>query len=214
MTATIDVIIPTIQGREASLERCISSYRRTSSVELNVIVVNDSRTCGWGWQQGLAAARAPYILLACDDQEAVSLKWADKCIETVTVGKLPCPRVWRSDGSVQSNGGDMKQMHHLNPRPQKDGSHVDYTTIPFMSAKQADEIGMLDVHYASDVWVSYRGRQLGYPTVLRHGFDVMHHGELVGRGAGMSQVARDEMDCKTVFSELERVGRDPEPAEA
>jgi hypothetical protein len=214
VSAVIDVVVPTIEGREASLERCISSLRRTSSVELNVIVVNESRTCGWGWRQGLVASRADYILLACDDQEAASAEWAEKCIETVDAGRLPCPRVWRPDGSIESNGGDMKLMHHVNPRPQKDGTEVDYTTIPFMSSEQAEQIGMIDVHYASDVWVSYRGRQFGYPTVLRHGFDVIHHGEQVGRGAGMSQIARDEMDCKTMAAELERVGKNPQPIKA
>lgn len=204
MAAVIDVVIPTVLGREESLERCVDSYQRTSSVELNIIIVPESRTCGWGWLQGLAAMRAPYVLLACDDQEAVNLRWADKCIETADEDQLPCPRVWNSDGSVQSNGGDMKLLHHLNPRPQKDGRPVDYTTVPFMSAKQAEAIGMLPVHYASDVWVSYRGRQLGYPTVLRHGFDIIHHREDVGRGAGMTVLERDALDTKTVFSELEK----------
>ena len=66
---------------------------------------------------------------------------------------------------------------------------------------------MLDVHYASDVWVSYRGRQLGYETVLRHGFDVRHWHEQPGRGAGMSQNERDAMDVATMQRELEKVAQ-------
>jgi hypothetical protein len=205
VSAVVDIVIPTIEGREASLERCVASYRRTASVEVNPIVVSESKTCGWGWQQGLAARRAPYVLLACDDQEAISERWADVCIATAEAGMLPCPRVWFADGSLESNGGDMEMLNHVNPRPQKDGTSVGYTTVPFMSAEQAEAIGMLDVHYAGDVWVSYRGRQLGYETVLRHGFDLVHHRVEHGRGAGMTVVERDAIDCEAVFARLEEL---------
>ena len=104
MTAVIDLIIPTVNGREESLERCISSYTEMSAVELNVIVVPESKNCGWGWLQGLQAGEAPYVLLACDDQEAIRPGWSERCIETAMRGQLPCPRVWNADGSVESNG--------------------------------------------------------------------------------------------------------------
>jgi hypothetical protein len=66
----IDLIIPTIQGREESLERCLLSFRRnTPDHELNEIIINDSETCGWGWKQGLEESDSEYVLLACDDQQ-------------------------------------------------------------------------------------------------------------------------------------------------
>ena len=61
---------------------------------------------------------------------------------------------------------------------------------------------MIPTQYCCDVWVSYRGRQLGYETVLRHGFDLIHHQEQVGRGAGMSQNDRDALDMETMLEEL------------
>jgi hypothetical protein len=203
----IDVIIPTVSGREESLERLRKSLRRFTpqAIPLNEIIVEDSKTCGWGWDRGLRASRAPYVLLACDDQELLGPRWANVCIETVDEGKLPCPRVWLPDGRVESQGGDMEAIAHTINRPQKDGTPVDYTTIPFMSREQADAIGMVaDAHYATDVFVSYRGRQLGYETVLRHGFDVLHHQHPVKRGAGMTQEDRDAKDCAFVMAELEK----------
>jgi hypothetical protein len=199
----IDIVIPTIPGREESLDRCRKSYADLAGVESNVIVVPDSKTCGWGWKQGLAASREPYVLLACDDQEAFGAGWAQDCIAAIDEGFLPCPRVWTPEGRIESQGGDMSAYRHLIARHQKNRTPVDYTTIPVMSREQADAIQMIESHYCSDVWVSYRGRQLGIETVLVHGFDVRHHQERVGRGAGMAQEARDAMDVETLKKELE-----------
>jgi hypothetical protein len=201
----VDIVVPTVPGREESLERFLSSLKRCTpqSIPLQEIVIEDSESCGWGWHRGLRASRAPYVLLACDDQEMIGPEWAQTCIETVDEGKLPCPRVWMPGGRIESQGGDMDVFAHIINRPQKDRTAVNYTTIPFMSREQADAIGMLpELHYCTDTWVSYRGRQLGYETVLRHGFDVLHHREMAHRGAGMSQSDRDAMDEKRMRKEL------------
>ena len=97
----------------------------------------------------------------------------------------------------------MSAVGHLLNRHRKDGAPCDFTVVPFLSRYQAEVIGMLDIQYSCDVWVSYRGRQLGYETVLRHGYDLVHHQEQVGRGAGMSQNERDAIDTQTMFEQLE-----------
>lgn len=197
----IEAIIPTVKGREASLERLLASLPPSVAPR----VIEDSKTCGWGWELGMELSTADYLLLACDDQEFLGEQWVDICVETVEEGLLPCPRVWLPNGAIESQGGDMDAFAHIIGRPQKDRTLVDYTTIPFLSAKQAQEIGMLaDLHYCTDVWVSYRGRQLGYETVLRHGFDVRHWHEAPHRGAGMSQSDRDAMDEATMRKELSK----------
>lgn len=199
----IDLIVPTIQGREASLERCIESFKRlTVSCDLNPIVVPDSKTCGWGWKQGIVASRAPYIALVADDIECISDDWADICVSTVDKGFLPCPRVYRPDGTIESQGGDMHAYGHILARHTKDGTEVDFTTVPFCSRAQIDAIGSIDTQYACDTWISYRGRQLGFETVLRHGYDLIHYQEQAGRGAGMDQNERDAMDTQTMREEL------------
>lgn len=198
----IDIIVPTIPGREESLKRCVASYEKLAHGEVTTIIVENSKTCGWGWKKGLSHSTAPYVLLACDDQECVGDGWDNIAIESAKAKRIACPRVWLTNSWAESFGGDMKAFAHVNTKPLKDWSPVDYSTIPFLSRKAIDEIGMLEVHYGSDVWVSYRGRQLGYESVLRHGFEILHHQELVGRGAGMDQGDRDEMDCAVVFKEL------------
>ena len=58
---------------------------------------------------------------------------------------------------------------------------VDFTPMPFVSRSQIDAIGMIPAHMMCDVWVSHRGRQLGYETVLLHDYRLTHHHEMVGR---------------------------------
>jgi hypothetical protein len=198
----IDIIVPTIPGREESLDRCLDSFERNTSVELNHRIISDSPTCGEGWMIGLEDSTAPYVLLVADDIECASENWAEVCMETTDEGLLPCPRVWTPDGSIESQGGDMNAYGHILARHRKDGSPTDFTTVPFMSREQADRIGGFGGQYGCDVYVSYRGRQLGYETVLRHGFDLVHHQHPVGRGAGMNQNDRDAMDMEIMRREL------------
>jgi uncharacterized protein (DUF736 family) len=204
----IDVVIPTIPERKESLERLVRSLARTVSIKGKggpaLHVIENSPTCGAGWREGLEQLQGDYVLLACDDQEFLTPGWDALCRRTVDEGALPCPRIWGPDGSIESQGGDMAEPHHTIRRPQRDGTPVDYTTIPFLSRVWAEAIGMGDWHYCTDVWVSYRGRQLGLETVLRHGFDVRHHWEMAGRGAGYSQGERDAMDEAAMRKELER----------
>jgi hypothetical protein len=204
----IDIIVPTVSGREASLERCLDSFERTVRIAgLEAIIIRDPETCGAGWLVGLGMSTAPYVLLACDDQESLSDGWDEICIETADEGLIVCPRVWLADGTIESQGGDMGVLNHTISRPQRDRTPVNYTTIPFVSRAAIEEIGMIDVHYCSDVWVSYRGRQLGYETVLRHGFDVRHWREAPGRGAGMSVPERDALDQRTMQAKLDEYER-------
>ena len=198
----VDLIVPTIRGREASLERCLSSFERLTDEDLTTIVVRDSKTCGEGWLEGLESSNAPYVALVADDIECASENWAEVCIETVEEGQLPCPRVYQPDGGIESQGGDMNAYGHILSRHTKDGTEVDFTTVPFCSREQIEKIGMIPVQYACDTWISYRGRQLGYETVLRHGYDLIHHQEAVGRGAGMDQNERDRIDNETMRAEL------------
>lgn len=204
--AEIDLIIPTIEGREASLRRCLESFERFTDANLNEIVVQNSETCGAGWIEGLERSSAPYVALVADDLQLASDTWVEVCIETVEKGLLPCPRVYQPDGTIESQGGDMNAYGHILSRHTKDWAEVGFTTVPFLSREQIDRIGMIPTQYACDTWVSHRGRQLGYETVLRHGYDFIHHQEQVGRGAGMGQNERDALDTRTMHEELARLG--------
>ena len=177
----VDVIVPTIEGREESLERCLQSFP-----DLNHIVIKGEPTCGKAWIKGIEQSKADYLLLCADDIQCDYHAWQDQlwieaCIETVDQGKLPAPIVFRPNHSLESAGGDMNASGCLLTEIQPDWTPVNFTPMPFVSREQIEHIGMIEAHYMTDVWVSHRGRQLGYETVLRHPYRLIHHHEMVGR---------------------------------
>lgn len=188
----IDVVIPTIPGREDSFARCVESYERnTPDVDLNLIVVRGEGTCGKGWIAGMKQARHPYLHLTCDDIELVSPTWAEACMRTVDRGELPCPVVYEPDrATIESCGGEDGGLHR---DLRADGTEVKFTVLPFMSAEQAKAIGMIEAHHKTDVWVSERGRELGWPTVIVRDFEAIHHYEDIGRIDSPRQRRRDSV---------------------
>lgn len=195
------MIVPTLSARAASYERLMASLPRRG---VNVIKVPDPPTCGEGWIEGLKSSAASHVALIADDLEFINEDWMDACRAITDEGMLPCPRVYRPDGGIESQGGDMNALGHILPRPRAHRTLTDFTTVPFCSREQIEEIGMIPTQYGCDVWVSYRGRQLGIRTVLCHGYDLVHHQEQAGRGAGMDQNERDAMDTETLKAELAR----------
>lgn len=197
----ISVIVPTVEGRAQSLLRCLAAYNdRSVGARLEVLVVEGSPTCGLAWQEGAGCASGDYIHLTADDLEPHD-GWWEPAVEACDLKKLPCPIVFNPDGNVQSAGGDLDAPSCLRTRIGEDWSPVPFTTVPFMSVRQWDAIGMIPLHYFTDVWVSERGAQLGIGTVLRTGYTLTHHNEPAGRGAGMSQGERSIHDAHA-FMEL------------
>jgi len=172
----IDVIVPTIEGREESLERCLASFPG-----LNHIVVRGQDSCGAAWIEGIKRSSGDYLLLSADDIEAQDDTWIEPCVEAVDDGYLPAPIVYRPDGSVESAGGDMNAPACLLHEIQPDWTPVDFTPMPFVSRDQIRKTRVIPSHMMCDVWVSHRGRQLGYETVLRHDYKLIHHHEMIGR---------------------------------
>lgn len=179
----VDVVIPTVSGREDSLERLIESCERNTAAPLNFIVIRDQESCGQAWIEGLKLTLHDYVWLACDDLEVTSPTWAGACIEATDHGLIPCATIRRPDGGIESCGGDMRAPGSLIREEQPHGTEVDFSPSPFLSRRQAKAIGMLPIHYYSDVWASYKGRVLGYPTVVTGGFELTHHHLNVGRKA-------------------------------
>lgn len=178
----IDVVVPTVSGREDSLERCIDSYERHTAPDVcTFIVIRDEETCGIAWGKGMELSTAPYVHLTCDDLELRSDTWAGACCESVDEGFLPCPIVYRPDGSLESCGGDVNVGAHLIGHEQPDKTVCDFSVVPFMSRKQADAIGMVPGHYKTDVYASHRGRQLGWETIVRLPYAFTHHHSMIKR---------------------------------
>ena len=168
----VSIICPTVTGREESLARTHAAYCRYTS-DFEFIVIKDLPTCGHAWNAGYKEATGDYIHLTADDIEPFS-PWAEIGVASVEAGFLPCARVLNSDGSLQSCGN--------NPDEVPDGTPSDLARIPFMSREQAEAIfPILEIHYATDYWVSHRGAQAGWPTVVVREFCFYHHFAQAGR---------------------------------
>lgn len=178
----IDVVLPTVTGREDTYARCVDSYRKnTATGALRIITIKDEETCGRAWIKGMEKSTAPYIALSCDDLEVISPIWAAVCIEQVDAGNLPCPIVRKPDGSIESCGGDMNASACLISHLQEDGAEADFSPVPFGSKEQVERIGMTEGQYLTDTYFSHMGRRLGWPTRITYGYVFIHHHSNVKR---------------------------------
>ena len=201
----VDIIIPTVPGREDDLQRCVASYQKLTRVPHRLIVISDSPSSGEGWIAGIEQGTAPYVHLTSDDVEITSDVWAQRCIEAADAGYIAAPTIYRPDGTVESCGGDMNAPHCLLDRVSPAWTFVDFAPTPFLSRAAMHEIGMLPIHYSCDVWLAYHGRALGYETVVRDGYELVHYSSPVRRGAGMAQGQRAAQDFEIMKRELGRV---------
>lgn len=181
MRPSILVVVPTVLGREASLQRCLDAYQsRSAGAELTIRVAEGAGSCGEGWLAGAEDAPCQFVHLSADDLEPHE-GWWQPLVEACDRGELPCPVVLMPDGTVQSAGGDFAQENHLRSWIAEDWTTVPWPTVPFMSLTQWHQVWMLPIQYCSDAWVGVRGAQLGYRTVLRTGSRFTHHNETAGR---------------------------------
>lgn len=194
----IAVVVPTVHGRDAHLSRCVDAYRVSTARlaeddELALYIERDHDTCGEAWRAGAARAEQDgfdYLHLTADDLEPHP-GWIAPAVECVDEGFIPAPVVLEPDGTLQSagiNGWDCYRGPHV------DWMHVESTTVPFMSRKQWQAVGMIPLHYCTDMWVSYRADRAGWPTRLRMDMVFTHHNAELARGAGMGQHPRTVHD--------------------
>lgn len=170
----ISVIIPTITGREHWLERCTTAYERTlSSYPYELIVIKDRPACGIAWNEGISQANGEFIHLSADDLEPHDGWWLT-AVFSASKGELPAARILNTDGTLQSCGTD-----HLE---HDEGEEAFVARVPFASRDQFHRIGpMMNEQYMGDYWFSHRGRQVGYPSVVRRDYLFTHHYAQEGR---------------------------------
>lgn len=175
----ISVVIPTIKGREASLQRTIDSYLRTMDM-VELIVIRDKSTCGIAWNEGVEAAGGDFVHLTADDIVAHD-GWWQAAIMSMGVEQLPAGRILHGDGTLQSCGDELD-------RP--DGFVTEIPRIPFLPAWLALEIFPIPpLHYYTDNIIGDRARELGWQTVVNRGYAFTHH--LAGEGRLDDRLASD-----------------------
>lgn len=169
----ISVICPTIKGREDWAERCQTAYQEHTTETHEFILIHDRPTCGIGWNDGLDIAKGDYLHLTADDVEPtegwdlVGIEWLHRKI-------LPAPRILHTDGSLQSCGNTADE--------QPTGTPTELTRIPFFGRELVPIVcPIIETHYYTDSWVSYRARRYGWSTLVVRDFLFYHHFAGVGR---------------------------------
>lgn len=155
----VSVIIPTVTGREASLQRTIDGYRATATAQLELLVVRDRPSCGHAWNEAAAAASGEYLHVTADDL-VPHPGWLDAALVCLEDGAVPSPWLdlpWGgTDGEVGPDGGDARM-----------------TPLPFL--RTHDWPGLPDIGYWSDYAVSDRLLKDGHRIRWCHGYRFTHH---------------------------------------
>lgn len=179
------IVIPTVDGREADLRRCVVAYEKTAP-DAYLYIEHGHGSCGEAWLAGAERAREhdfDYLHLTADDLEPHP-GWLEVATETVDKGFIPAPLVYAPGGELESAG---LSGFALNLTAQADWHPVDGTTVPFLTAEMWDAIGMIPIHYCTDLWVSAKGRLNGWETVIRTGMRFTHYTAPAGRNYGRAQ---------------------------
>lgn len=155
----VTVIVPTVTGREASLQRTLDGYRATATTTLEMIVLRDRPSCGHAWNEGAALATGDFLHVTADDLEPHA-GWLDAALECVEGGALPSPLLelpWGGTDGVVGPDGEPARM----------------TPMPFL--RTADWPGLPDIGYWSDYAVSDRLLADGHTFRWCHGYRFTHH---------------------------------------
>lgn len=188
----IAVVIPTIAGREALLERTVRAYRENTDDELAVIVIRDRPTIGRAWNDGAQAAvdqtDAHYLHLSADDVEPHP-GWDRAAMDAVDRGVYPSPRILNLDGSLHSCGTMGAGMH----LPEcADGTPCASSPFPFMRTDDWVAVGpSIDAQYYSDDYLGWSARRVGMEVEVVRGFALTHLEGTVGRARGVQRAMRD-----------------------
>lgn len=184
----LSIVLPTIRGREASLDRTVGAYNRTlpADVTAQLIVLRDQPTAGAAWNAGASLARAPLLHFTGDDLEPQP-GWYEAAVAALAAGWWPAPRILRADGTLEACGSDGEQ-HRRTEQP--DWSPCTVSTIPFL--RTADWPGpVLPIHYGSDSHFSLLARQRGGRFAYRAGYAFVHHWHPIGRARMQARAAGD-----------------------
>lgn len=170
----ISIVVPTVDGREDHLRRCLDAYEHRSNAYIELIVIENEPTCGIAWQKGAEQASGHFLHFTADDLEP-AFAWDLHARHAANDGIIPMPRIYGPD----------KRIEPLGPSTQG------CTRIPFCTMAQWEQIGpMIPLHYYTDNWFSHKAQQAGLMLREKMGYTFMHHWAQPARGAGMTQSER------------------------
>ena len=169
----LSIVIPTIAGREATLERTLTAYqdRCRPGCEFETIVIRDRPTCGDAWNAGAELAQGEYLHFGADDLEPADPTWWAGAIAVCLAGALPVGWVTEHD--------------------QRFG--LDFARVPFLRRDWWPLAGPMpeQLHYFTDTLITDRLARHGIRTCQAPGFDFFHHRSMVGRDETPERLDRD-----------------------
>lgn len=170
----LSIVIPTITGREETLDRCLNSYTQYTPHfdDVDVVIIQDAPNWPAACNEGFRQSLGDVIHFTADDLEATEGWLPDALTMCLERNELPAPVVYN-----HSLDGEWDNRYDG-----ADGAVTHFTRIPMMTRCQWEEIGEWpEIPYASDVWVSERGRQVGIETRMVYSYRFVHHWSQIGR---------------------------------
>ena len=160
----ISIVVPTVDGREEWLEKCLAGYSRTAP-NAEIIVVRDQPTCAEAWEEGYGKSTRAYVHFTADDIVPAN-DWWQGPMEMLDKGIIPVADVFE-DGRrflCKTPMGVFKVM------------------IPFLTRGML-ELGdwFLPIHHGSDDWITYRAVTLGFRFALCPSYIIHHYVAPQGR---------------------------------
>jgi hypothetical protein len=173
------IIVPTVDGRQEILARCVQAYsERSESATVDTVrffVEPNHETCGIAWNAGADRAMewgADFLHFTADDITP-GTKWLAPCIRSVGRGHLPAGLVcWHEEQFVLDPLTDLPYEDDRLPQSggynrffeddtwPEDGSLMDRheqhcLSVPFCSAAQWAKIGpSIATHYGTEKWLT------------------------------------------------------------
>jgi len=209
----IGVVLPTIRGREALLERTQDAYlaNTPSDIELVIIVPKDASCIGDAWNAGAKALKdcdCEYLHLGADDLLPGPV-WAEAAISAAEGDVYPSPRITLQDGSLESCGTLGGGFYLPEVR---DGSPAGSSGVPFLSFDLWESIQPLPpIQYYCDDFVAFTARSLGLRCEVRRDYHFTHLEGTVGRAPMVAKAMEhrlamlDEVGSRFAPRKLEQV---------
>lgn len=179
MSATVSVVIPTIKGREALVEKTVAAFRASvPGTGLQVVLVKDRMGIGRGWNDGVPPCEGEYLMLAADDILPAP-GWLDAAVEAADAGYYPAPHIDTVGGEVLATGS-MGGGWLLTGCA--DWAPVCSSQFPFLRRDLWNRIGpSMEIHYYADDYLAARARAAGLIPCYREGYRLTHLEGLTGR---------------------------------
>lgn len=177
----LSVVIPTVNGREEYLARCVDGYRDRTEIEVEPIIIKNEISGGKAWQLGAEQAKGDYLHLSNDDI-VPGEGWFGSCEQAARTGESPVVVVVgctedvldpKTKMPLPGNPFNEHATHfegtpkvHSPGRIANPNNPSEYPSLPFCTIEQwADIRPMIPTQYATDKWFGYRAEQAGLKNV-------------------------------------------------